>query len=724
MQLSKRWIHQLYIGSLILVVAVGLAAASRRILPNTAPPHAEKTAQVDDWVYVSLKQNDTLFRFSGRPGWVISKDEDGTTVQYQLYQNPAKSELIKVPASVPLHQCPLGQEGVYGWFNGTIRIWNGSEEKPLKDQTRHAAILGDTVCVEIKNLDRWLFEQFDFGRLKGELSDAPSFAKDVVDDAVAARRSADLLHGISEVNFALRVSLRETPAVESSRNEAWRNLIRFIDNDTLLKRIKNKMPQPLEGENPTSENIEKLERQFLPIKLWSLRVTEKSFKQLTLTLNGVALAGITPQNAYNEAEVQHEARPSFQEDLYQWARFVLERKQVDAKATEQANEVAKANQIAWFKLIGKPAFRLRCNVTLRLPGEGLELPTKVTAEAEEPDCQFHLIGIEPWKFVAAVVVFLSILLFLIWLAKTTNILRDSSGYVRADGLEPVSLAKTQMSFWFIVIACAFAFLWVTTGSHDTINDTCLILLGIGSGTALGAAFIESISTKFLVTSPLNRSREQIGADLTDAILARLTKLSPLVQDPAARAQFIDVLSKLEKDKQGAPADSNADQQKRIAALREQLQEEWSIEKKSSDTEIKEPIQDAIIALARKLRSASASGPAGPAAPTLPSEVDVLAGELELVAVQKSEFEKMPDTAWKRLFADWLSEGATDKYSFHRFQMLAWTLLLGAVFVATVVTDRSMPEFNTMTLTLLGISAGTYLGFKFPEARKQDAVKNP
>ena len=722
MKPNKRWTQLLYIVVLILIVAVGLAAFGRRILPNNARPQAEKSAQVGDWVYITRPKNDTLFRFSGRPAWLISKDRDGVTVQYDLYQSPPKSELIKVPASVPLHQCPPEQEGVYGWFNGTIRIWNGSEGKPLKDQTRHDAILGDTVCVEIKNLDRWLFEQFDFGRLKGELNDAPSFAKDVVDDAVAARRSADLLHSISEVNFALRVSLRETPAVESRRNEAWQNLIRFIDNDTLLKRIKNKMPQPLEGENPTSENIEKLERQFLPLKVWAHRVTEKNFKQLTLTLNGVALAGITPQNAYNEAEVGHEARPSFQEDLYQWARFVLERKQVDAKAPEKANEVAKANQIAWFKLIGKPAFRLPCNVTLRLPEEGLELPTKVTTGAAEPDCLFWLIGIEPWKFIAAVVVFLSILLFLIWLAKTTNILRDSSGYVRADGLEPVSLAKTQMSFWFIVIAWAFAFLWLTTGSQDTINDTCLILLGIGSGTALGAAFIESINTKFLVASPLNRSRQQIRADITDAMLARLEKLSHLVQDPDARAQFIDVLSKLEKQgTQGDPADSNADQQKRIGALREQLQKEWSIEGTSSGTEIKEPIQDAIIALARKLKSASKSGPAG-ASP--PSEIEVLAGELELVAVQKSEFEKMPDTAWKRLFADWLSEGGSDKYSFHRFQMLAWTLLLGFIFVAKVVGDRSMPEFNAMTLALSGISAGTYLGFKFPEARKQDAVKNP
>ena len=83
---------------------------------------------------------------------------------------------------------------------------------------------------------------------------------------------------------------------------------------------------------------------------------------------------------------------------------------------------------------------------------------------------------------------------------------------------------------------------------------------------------------------------------------------------------------------------------------------------------------------------------------------------------------MPDTPWKRLFADWLCEGASEKYSFHRFQMLAWTLLLGFVFVAKVLSDRTMPEFNAMTLALLGLSAGTYLGFKLPAAKSEGTEK--
>jgi hypothetical protein len=52
-------------------------------------------------------------------------------------------------------------------------------------------------------------------------------------------------------------------------------------------------------------------------------------------------------------------------------------------------------------------------------------------------------------------------------------------------------------------------------------------------------------------------------------------------------------------------------------------------------------------------------------------------------------------------------------------MLAWTMLLGFIFVAKVLDDRTMPEFSPMTLALLGISAGTYLGFKIPGAGKEE-----
>ena len=66
------------------------------------------------------------------------------------------------------------------------------------------------------------------------------------------------------------------------------------------------------------------------------------------------------------------------------------------------------------------------------------------------------------------------------------------------------------------------------------------------------------------------------------------------------------------------------------------------------------------------------------------------------------------------FNDILSD-ATGQ-SFHRFQMVIWTLVLSVIFAVSVWRRLSMPDFSPTLLGLLGISAGTYLGFKFPEKR--------
>jgi hypothetical protein len=51
---------------------------------------------------------------------------------------------------------------------------------------------------------------------------------------------------------------------------------------------------------------------------------------------------------------------------------------------------------------------------------------------------------------------------------------------------------------------------------------------------------------------------------------------------------------------------------------------------------------------------------------------------------------------------------------HRLQMLTWTIVLIVVFVHGVLSDLVMPVFDATLLGLMGISAGAYLGFKFPE----------
>ncbi|MEO8771249.1 MAG: hypothetical protein ABI402_14235 [Ferruginibacter sp.] len=53
-------------------------------------------------------------------------------------------------------------------------------------------------------------------------------------------------------------------------------------------------------------------------------------------------------------------------------------------------------------------------------------------------------------------------------------------------------------------------------------------------------------------------------------------------------------------------------------------------------------------------------------------------------------------------------------SFHRLQMLVWTIVLGLIFLYSVWKRLAMPEFGTTLLALQGLTSGTYLGFKFPE----------
>ncbi len=72
--------------------------------------------------------------------------------------------------------------------------------------------------------------------------------------------------------------------------------------------------------------------------------------------------------------------------------------------------------------------------------------------------------------------------------------------------------------------------------------------------------------------------------------------------------------------------------------------------------------------------------------------------------------------WRGVMYDLLAEN--NQISFHRFQIFVWTLILGIMFVANVYSELAMPEFSATLLGLLGISAGTYVGFKLPETKTQ------
>jgi hypothetical protein len=88
-------------------------------------------------------------------------------------------------------------------------------------------------------------------------------------------------------------------------------------------------------------------------------------------------------------------------------------------------------------------------------------------------------------------------------------------------------------------------------------------------------------------------------------------------------------------------------------------------------------------------------------------------ELADIAIQATEIkvESPSKNLWQDLVRDERGAVALD-----RFQIVIWTLVLGGVFVTSVVWDLTMPEFSATLLALMGISSGTYVGFKLPAAK--------
>ena len=108
-------------------------------------------------------------------------------------------------------------------------------------------------------------------------------------------------------------------------------------------------------------------------------------------------------------------------------------------------------------------------------------------------------------------------------------------------------------------------------------------------------------------------------------------------------------------------------------------------------------------------------------PAIQQEVDTAAAEAD--QLKKRVFELTdreryfkPWGALWQFFLDLLRERCS--VDFHRFQMMAWTLILGIVFVFGVFQQLAMPKFDATLLILMGISNGTYLGFKLPTAQKE------
>ncbi|HEV3075549.1 MAG TPA: hypothetical protein VHB47_14100 [Thermoanaerobaculia bacterium] len=97
---------------------------------------------------------------------------------------------------------------------------------------------------------------------------------------------------------------------------------------------------------------------------------------------------------------------------------------------------------------------------------------------------------------------------------------------------------------------------------------------------------------------------------------------------------------------------------------------------------------------------AADAAAAAAAPRRPAEIEAQLAKLPKLKQNKS------------LWIDILSD--ENGVSFHRLQVMIWTLVLSVIFVVSVYQRLDMPDFDNQLLALMGISNGTYLGFKLPE----------
>lgn len=107
--------------------------------------------------------------------------------------------------------------------------------------------------------------------------------------------------------------------------------------------------------------------------------------------------------------------------------------------------------------------------------------------------QFKIKYISSLAITLTGILILFILVSFFLLAKYTNLIRIS------DDHSSFSLALTQLSFWTIVIASSYLYIWIATEELSVITGSTLIMMSISIGTATAAKLIDqrrNINTEY------------------------------------------------------------------------------------------------------------------------------------------------------------------------------------------------------------------------------------
>lgn len=294
---------------------------------------------------------------------------------------------------------------------------------------------------------------------------------------------------------------------------------------------------------------------------------------------------------------------------------------------------------AWLNFLAHPsASNLAVNVSVGPEGK-LALPGNQ---------KFVLRLYYPLQLKIGVGLFVVFLIGFLIAAVKTTIIRDSGPVAPAGGplKRPYSLARAQVAWWFFIILGSFLFIALVTWDFDTLTTSALVLLGIGTGTALGAAMVDS------------NKRESTSGDLRT-----------LKPQEARLAAAVEELKTKKKDAEARLAAGGAVDQTSLAS--------WNTDLAAKEAELEQ----------------------------LKAQINDAASGLE-----------------KPVSAGFVSDVLSDVngVTFHRFQIVVWTIVLGLIFIWSVWRRLTMPEFSDTLLALMGISAGTYIGFKIPERQTNAA----
>jgi hypothetical protein len=105
------------------------------------------------------------------------------------------------------------------------------------------------------------------------------------------------------------------------------------------------------------------------------------------------------------------------------------------------------------------------------------------------------------------VIVLAVILMIV-LAVKTDMLKDISNATD----KPYSLSRVQFALWTLIVFCSFIYIWGQSSVYFEIGNTALILMGIGTGTAIVAKTVDDSDKKNLKNGLISAIHQDGGSE--------------------------------------------------------------------------------------------------------------------------------------------------------------------------------------------------------------------